>query len=44
MQLVVSAGTLATDWTSPPGVISLSAGSGAAGEKGMPSANKAYPL
>jgi len=44
MQLILSARALDADWTGPPGVTSLSAGSGAAKEKGMPSAKKAYTL
>jgi len=35
---------IASDWTGPPGVTSCSAGKSALKEKGMPSAEKFYPL
>jgi len=44
MQLILSARALDADWTGPPGVTSFGPGRGAMGGKGMPSAEKAYPL
>jgi len=40
----MSARALDGGWTGPPGFTSYSAGKGAAGEKDLPSAEKAYPL
>jgi len=44
MQLIPSTRALDGDWTGPPGVTSYSADRGAAGEKDLRSAEKAYPL